>query len=151
MGTRDLFVYGTLAFDGVLKALLGHIPNKKKVAVKGFEVTIIHLDGWQPFPVMVGLGEGSTKIVDGYILQELTDIDFNKLDRYEFVQDGFYVRKELTVASGEVADFYEPADNLFKAGRLGKPWDLDRLDPVLESIYVDSVVPEFKLQHPDLF
>jgi hypothetical protein len=52
---------------------------------------------------------------------------------------------------GKSAHYYDPANSLLKIGTLGKPWDLNELDPLLETKYVDSVVPNFKKEHPDLF
>jgi hypothetical protein len=144
----DLFVYGTLAFDRVLHALLGHVPSKEPMLVKGYVARTIHLDGWAPFPVILTSSEHT---VPGFVLKNLSEIDMVKLDRYEFVHSGFYVRKYISIKNAENVSFYEPAENLFKVGRLGEVWDVKTLDPLLESLYVDSVVPEFKLENPDLF
>ncbi|MFT6154219.1 MAG: hypothetical protein ACJA0E_000595 [Bermanella sp.] len=153
MDTNNLFVYGTLIFDGVLESLLGRIPKKEPAQAEGFDVITIHLDGWQPFPVMIKsrYNRGTIKKVDGYILKDLTNKDFEILDRYEYVYKGYYIRQQLKTVCGKLANYYDPADNLFKIGTLGKPWDLTELDPMLESAYVESVLPEFKKGHPDLF
>jgi hypothetical protein len=153
MSSKNLFVYGTLIFDGVLQSLLGRIPDKEPVQVEGFEVITIHLEGWQPFPVMIKsqLTSGIIEKVDGYILKDLSHEDFKVLDRYEYVHRGYYLRKQLKLVSGNLASYYEPAQSLFNIGTLGKPWDMTAIDPLLESVYVDSVVPGFKKEHPDLF
>jgi hypothetical protein len=36
MSSQDLFVYGTLIFDGVLQSLLGRLPDKEPAQVEGF-------------------------------------------------------------------------------------------------------------------
>ena len=82
MQSTNLFVYGTLTFDRVLRALLGHIPEKEKIEVKGYQARIIHLDGWQPFPVLF---KEKSEVTKGYVLKNLTPIDLEKLDAYEYV------------------------------------------------------------------
>lgn len=144
---RHLFVYGTLAFNKVLDALLGYVPKKEYVEVRGYIARNIDLEGWEPFPVLL---EQAGSVVKGYVLKDLSESDFKKLDRYEFTDLDYYVRKPLPEA-GEHVEFYEPAATLMALGVLGEEWDTDKLDPLLESIYADSVVPKFKLEHPDVF
>ena len=145
---KDLFVYGTLIFDGVLESLLGYIPNKQEVVVSGYVARNISLEGWEPFPVLLKSDEHS---VSGYILENLTEQDFIRLDCYEFTDREYYFRKPLAVAGRDSVCFYEPAKNLLDIGVIGDVWDTSELDPLLESIYVDSVVPKFKRDNPNLF
>lgn len=144
---KHLFVYGTLAFNKVLHALLGYVPEKEYVEVSGYIARNIDLEGWEPFPVLL---EKSGAVAKGYVLKNLTESDFKKLDRYEFTDLDYYVRKSLIEAGANV-EFYEPAETLLKLGVLEGEWDTDKLDPLLETIYAESVVPKFKLEHPDVF
>jgi hypothetical protein len=145
---HDLFVYGTLAFDGVLQALLGHVPEKESISVSGYVARTIHLDGWDPFPVLL---ESPEHCVAGHILKGLSEVDFIKLDRYEFTEREYYFRKTLPIPGRENVLFYEPAKNLFALGELGDVWDTSSLDPSIEFTYVNSLVPKFKSENPDIF
>lgn len=144
---KHLFVYGTLAFNKVLHALLGYVPEKEYVEVPGYIARNIDLEGWEPFPVLL---EKSGAVVKGYVLKNLTESDFKKLDRYEFTDLEYYVRRPL-IEAGSNVEFYEPAETLLRLGVLGGEWDTDKLDPLLETIYAESIVPKFKLEHPDVF
>lgn len=144
----DLFVYGTLSFDGVLQGLLGYVPTKEALIVEGYEARVIYLEGWEPFPVMLK----SQSSVKGFVLKNLTELDMQKLDRYEYVDEGYYTRENIQLStSGRNITFYKPAENIFKVGSVGEIWDMDSLDPSLETTYVDSLVPNFIKDHPDLF
>lgn len=142
--TCDLFVYGTLTFDRVLHALLGHVPEKEKIEVQGYYARTIHLDGWEDFPVLL---EESNNKVAGYVLKDLNDRDLKILDRYEFTDIGYYKR---TLIQSDVY-YYQPADNLFSVGTLGEVWDMAEIDESLESVYAEKVVPDFKAENVDLF
>ncbi len=145
---HDLFVYGTLAFDGVLQALLGHVPDKEQVSVSGYVARTIHLEGWEPFPVLL---ESQEHCVAGHILKDLSETDFIKLDCYEFTDREYYFRKALIIEGRDNVYFYEPAVNLFALGQLGEVWDTSNLDPSIEFTYVNTLVPNFKKENPDIF
>jgi len=140
----DLFVYGTLTFDRVLQALLGHVPRKEKIEVQGFYARTIHLDGWEDFPVLL---EESGSTVPGYVLKNLNAQDLARLDRYEFTDIGYYKR---VVLQGDLY-YYQPDKNLFSVGTLGNVWEMAEIDKNLESVYAEKVVPDFIAENRDLF
>ncbi len=142
--TCDLFVYGTLTFDRVLQALLGHVPQKEKIEVQGYYARTIHLDGWEDFPVL--LEEAGNK-VPGYVLKDLNAQDLARLDRYEFTDIGYYKRVLLQ----DNIYYYQPDKNLFAVGTLGEVWDMTEVDDTLEAVYAEKVVPDFKAENMDLF
>lgn len=155
----DLFVYGTLTFDGVLKSLLGYVPQKEAVVVNGYYARTINLDGWEPFPVLMC---DASRCVSGYVLKNLTAEDYKKLDCYEYLHQGYYIRTLLDAVAVTTPDgtqyqaeqgviFYEPTDVLLSIGLLEQDWDVATLDPELESVYVNSVLPKFKNENPHIF
>ena len=148
MVNSGLFVYGTLVFDGVLDALLDYVPKKEPLVMKGYVAKIIHLEGWEPFPVLL---ESIDHSVSGFVLKDLTEQDLERLDRYEYVDEGYYTRQLIYISSDVYVTVYEPAKNIFEVGKLGDVWSVETIDPLLESIYVDSVVPKFRREHPDIF
>ncbi len=142
--TCDLFVYGTLTFDRVLQALLGHVPSKEKIEIDNFYARTIHLDGWEDFPVL--LAEKGNK-VPGYVLKDLNAQDLARLDRYEFTDIGYYKRVLLQ----DNIYYYQPDKNLFAVGTLGEVWNMTEVDASLEGVYAEKVVPDFIAENMDLF
>jgi|GEM_PF-1258183 len=142
--TCDLFVYGTLTFDRVLQALLGHVPNKERIEIDNFYARTIHLDGWEDFPVL--LAEEGSK-VPGYVLKDLNAQDLARLDRYEFTDIGYYKRVLLQ----DDIYYYQPDKNLFSVGTLGDVWNMTEVDASLEGVYAEKVVPDFIAENMDLF
>lgn len=91
---KDVFVYGTLLNDEVLKILLGHIPTKRVAELHGYKrVQVIG----QRYPAI--LRDANSK-VEGALLTELSDTDLQRLDEYEAEQ---YERIAafVSVAGGE--------------------------------------------------
>ena len=140
----DLFVYGTLTFDRVLQALLGHVPSKEKIEIDNFYARTIHLEGWEDFPVL--LEEPGSK-VPGYVLKDLNAQDLTRLDRYEFTEIGYYKRVLLQ----DDIYYYQPDKNLFSVGTLGEVWEMNEVDKNLEAVYAEKVVPDFIAENMDLF
>ncbi len=140
----DLFVYGTLTFDRVLQALLGHVPKKEKMHVSDYYARTIHLEGWEDFPVL--LAQAGVR-VSGYVLKNLTAQDIARLDRYEFTDIGYYKR---TILQDNIY-YYQPAENLFAVGKLGNVWEMNKIDASLETVYAEKVVPDFMAENMDLF
>ncbi len=140
----DLFVYGTLTFDLVLQALLGHVPEKVKLDVSDYYARTIHLEGWEDFPVLISKAGES---VSGYVLKNLTAQDIARLDRYEFTDIGYYKR---TILQDNIY-YYQPAENLFAVGKLGNVWEMSKIDESLEAVYAEKVVPDFMAENMDLF
>lgn len=77
---KNVFVYGTLLNDEVLKIILGHIPVKRSAQLYGYKrVKVLG----QLYPAILPDENGK---VDGAILTALSDTDLKHLDEYEGMQ-----------------------------------------------------------------
>jgi hypothetical protein len=85
-----LFAYGTLRFPGVLRALLGRVPEHTPAIAAGWRVAA--LDG-RIYPVLVP-GTGGA---GGVLISGLTAGEWRVIDAYE---DAFYALERLTLVDG---------------------------------------------------
>ncbi|WP_344863349.1 gamma-glutamylcyclotransferase family protein [Planomonospora alba] len=74
---RALFVYGTLMFPEVLRALLGRVPDSAPAEVAGWRAA--RLPG-RVYPVLVPAPEGTAR---GLLITGLTAAEWRVLDEYE--------------------------------------------------------------------
>ncbi len=86
-----LFAYGTLQFPGVLKALLGRVPEHASGTVPGWRVAALVA---RTYPGMVPAGQATAS---GVLITGLSAADWRLIDTYE--QD-FYELRQLTLADG---------------------------------------------------
>ncbi|WP_218638898.1 gamma-glutamylcyclotransferase family protein [Streptomyces acidiscabies] len=91
-GLRELFVYGTLRFDAVLKALLGRIPAGTPVSAPGYRAAALES---RVYPGLVARAFGDP--VPGVVLTDLSDSEWGILDAFE---DERYELREVTLSSG---------------------------------------------------
>jgi gamma-glutamylcyclotransferase (GGCT)/AIG2-like uncharacterized protein YtfP len=87
---RALFVYGTLLFPEVVRALLGRVPDGEPAAAPGWRAAAL------PGRVYPGLVPDRSS-ADGLLLTGLTDREWWTLDAYE---DGGYDLRRLTLTGG---------------------------------------------------
>jgi gamma-glutamylcyclotransferase (GGCT)/AIG2-like uncharacterized protein YtfP len=83
-----LFVYGTLCRPAVRRRILGRAVTAVKATLKGYK----RLNGKWPYLVKKPGGK-----VTGEILKNLTSRDLKKLDAYEEVEKGIYIRAGITL------------------------------------------------------
>jgi gamma-glutamylcyclotransferase (GGCT)/AIG2-like uncharacterized protein YtfP len=88
MPMATLFVYGTLCRPAIRRKILGRIVPAVKTMLKGYK----RINGKWPYLVKKPGG-----LVKGEILKNLTPLDFKKLDAYEEVGKGMYIRARLTL------------------------------------------------------
>jgi gamma-glutamylcyclotransferase (GGCT)/AIG2-like uncharacterized protein YtfP len=93
-----LFVYGTLCKPALRRRVLGRTVTSVKAVLKSWQ----RRDGKWPYLV-----KKPGSVVKGEILQNLTARDFKKLDAYEWVGKGVYVRV-LAIIGGEKVFVYLP-------------------------------------------
>jgi gamma-glutamylcyclotransferase (GGCT)/AIG2-like uncharacterized protein YtfP len=92
----DLFVYGTLQFPDVLRALLGRIPDSSPVALNGWRAAALVR---RTYPGLVP----ADATVPGTLLTGLTGEELQVLDEYE---SGPYDLRELSLTDGRAAWSY---------------------------------------------
>lgn len=92
----DLFVYGTLQFPEVLRALLGRIPDSSPVTLDGWRAAAL---ARRPYPGLVT----ANAAVPGMRLTGLTAEELEVLDEYE---SGPYDLRELWLIDGRPAWCY---------------------------------------------
>lgn len=95
----SVFVYGTLQYPKILKALLGRVPVSEHAIVKGY---VRYGVKGEPFPAVVQCHDGE---VPGLVLSGLDQTEMDILDEYEGEQyakrsvdaliDGKHVRETL--------------------------------------------------------
>ncbi|MFG3263406.1 gamma-glutamylcyclotransferase family protein [Streptomyces bobili] len=97
-GPLELFVYGTLQFDAVLKALLGRIPEQSQVSAPGYRAAA--LEG-RVYPGLVLRAFGGS--APGLVLLDLSKEEWRILDAFE---DERYDLHEVTLSNGQLGLAY---------------------------------------------
>jgi gamma-glutamylcyclotransferase (GGCT)/AIG2-like uncharacterized protein YtfP len=92
----DLFVYGTLQFPEVLRALLGRIPDSRPVTLDGWRAAAL---ARRPYPGLVP----ANATVPGTLLTGLSAEELEVLDEYE---SGPYDLREFSLTDGRPAWSY---------------------------------------------
>ncbi|KOX16012.1 gamma-glutamylcyclotransferase family protein [Nocardiopsis sp. NRRL B-16309] len=88
---QPLFVYGTLLFPQILRALLGRVPDSAPAAAPGWRAAPLAA---HPYPALVP----ASGTASGRLLSELTEAECRVIDTYE--GDGYDVRR-LSLVGGE--------------------------------------------------
>lgn len=102
-GPLPLFVYGTLLDPDLATGLLERPVASEPATLVDFE--IVRIEG-SPLPTIFA-AEGET--VAGRLYRDLTDADYERLDRYEGVGEGLYRREVGRVVAGATGAKPEPA------------------------------------------
>ena len=76
-GTPDLFVYGTLALDDVVRTLIDRVPASEHTSAPGWRAARLPD---LPYP---GLVRDSEAEAPGRVYTDLTDTEWNVLDAFE--------------------------------------------------------------------
>ncbi len=97
-GPDALFVYGTLQFDTVLKALLGRIPEQTPASAPGYRAAA--LEG-RVYPGLVRRAFGGS--APGVLLLDLSNEEWRILDAFE---DKRYDLKEVALSNGQTGLAY---------------------------------------------
>ena len=92
----DLFVYGTLQFPEVLRALLGRVPDGSPTTLDGWRAAAL---ARRPYPGLVQ----ADATVGGMLLTGLRAEELEVLDEYE---SGPYDLRKLSLADGRPAWSY---------------------------------------------
>jgi gamma-glutamylcyclotransferase (GGCT)/AIG2-like uncharacterized protein YtfP len=117
-----VFVYGTLLFPEVRRALLGREPATARAELRGYARYAIRSPGFEPFPVIVAEADAW---VQGLLLGDLNHDEVDCLDCFENVAGGLYHKLVLSVSSesrqiqGVVA--YAAGPRLVES--IAEPWD----------------------------
>jgi gamma-glutamylcyclotransferase (GGCT)/AIG2-like uncharacterized protein YtfP len=92
-GPKELFVYGTLQFDAVLKGLLGRVPSRAPASAPGWRAAA--LEG-RVYPGLVVNALGGA--ADGMLLTDLSSEEWKILDAFE---DDRYELREVALSPGQ--------------------------------------------------
>src|SRR5262249_11265420 len=92
----DLFVYGTLQFPEVLRALLGRVPDSSPITLDGWRAAAL---ARRTYPGLVP----ANATVPGMLLTGLTAEELQVLDEYE---SGPYDLRKLSLTDGRPAWSY---------------------------------------------
>ena len=139
--SSDLFVYGVLTYAELLSALIGQPVELATANVDGYRRRTVRKSGYPPFPA-IAPEAGAT--VEGALVRSLDDQALTRLDAFEEVAEGLYVRCELQVEAG--SDYY-PAQAYVAGpvleGRLGEEWSRSRFARRYLEHYRDRLIPRF--------
>ncbi|EST38375.1 hypothetical protein N566_07745 [Streptomycetaceae bacterium MP113-05] len=92
-----LFVYGTLCFEGVLRAQLGRVPRGEPASVVGWRAASL---AQRLYP---GLVPAPGAVARGRLLCGLTPGEWCALDEFEGAE---YALRDITLVDGRVARTY---------------------------------------------
>lgn len=131
----NLFVYGTLMFPEVTNHLeiascdLAGNPSSElrraKATLLGYERFTVRFRERGNFPAIVPAPDA----INGDVFFDLTDESIRKLDLFEGVKEGYYVRKSIRVGHALLPDAHEPIQaETYVCGdlirdKLDGPWD----------------------------
>lgn len=121
-----LFVYGTLTFPDVLRALLGRVPQSEEASVEGWRALTAPN---RSYPVLVS-GRGQTR---GLVLLNVRPEEWRIIDAYE---DSIYQLRtlELRPARHQAVAYICPADQTVATS----PWDRDHFAAEDLETYVEQ-------------
>ena len=86
-----LFVYGTLMFPGVVRAVLGRVPPSRQAHLAGYIALTVR---GERFP---GIIRDSNGLVEGRLIEDLNKSEWLRLDAYE---DPFYTLATIEASVG---------------------------------------------------
>ena len=89
---NHLFVYGTLLFPQVMRAITGRDCTGEPAALDGYARFAVRK---QVFPGIVEMPGGQ---VEGILYRDIGDTDFSRLDEFE---SDIYFRRQVTVSLGD--------------------------------------------------
>ena len=144
---NSLFVYGVLSDVDIISVLLEKSPSMTPDEVSGYQASSVSQAGWSPFPVML---ESKESVVNGYVVYDLIDSDFNILDAFECVNDSLFVRSDITSNLYGETQAYFPTKVMLRDFTLGEKWALDSIVRVKDE-YLKSVIPNFKKEFAGLY
>lgn len=90
--TRNLFVYGTLKNPQIQKNVLGRTTEKPELAI----LQNYQLKQKDDYSYPIAVKKRGSSIM-GLLIRDLSPEDFGKLNGYEDIPDGPYIRKRVTV------------------------------------------------------
>lgn len=132
--STTLFVYGTLMFPAIFRAVTGTDVSTSPALLRGYARRRVV---GQTFPVVV---EEESACVEGKLCLGVSDEALALLDRFEGVADGLYCRSEVTVETAESVPIqaitYTAGPNLGAVGELWEPGSGE-----LESYLTQEVAP----------
>lgn len=109
--TNNLFVYGTLLLDEVIKVLLGRIPHYQYAVAPGWQVVCL------PQRVYPGLVPGQGEAA-GKVFIDLTDAEWATLDDFE---DCAYSLAAIRVSIFTETEM-DALSYLWRGDHSGQPW-----------------------------
>ena len=119
---NPVFVYGTLLFPEVRRALFGREPATVRAELRGYARYAIRAPGFEPFPVIVAETQGR---VDGLLISDMDQSEVDCLDCFENVAGGLYDKLVLNVFSEarETQGVITYAAGPRLADSIAEPWD----------------------------
>jgi gamma-glutamylcyclotransferase (GGCT)/AIG2-like uncharacterized protein YtfP len=122
-GTPELFVYGTLVLDDVVRTLIDRVPASGPVTAPGWRAAQLPE---RPYP---GLVADSSAEAPGRVYKDLTEREWATLDAFE---DPAYLLTALDLDNGRRGLAYVWPDD-----PLPGTWTVDSLDPAGIRAYLD--------------
>jgi gamma-glutamylcyclotransferase (GGCT)/AIG2-like uncharacterized protein YtfP len=92
-----VFAYGTLMFPEVAVPVAEIYGDGEPVTIPGFRRYEAFTRSWGNFPAIV---QEATSTVDGLLFRDLSGKQLERLDWFEDVHDGLYVREQIQLEFG---------------------------------------------------
>lgn len=141
-----LFVYGTLMFPAVFRAVTGTEPRTMAGTVRGYARRCVV---GKSYPVLV---EEAGQYVEGKLCLDVSNEALALLDAYEGVAEGLYCRRNILVETEDGSEIgaltYTAGPYLGAVGELWRPADnametylTEEVAPFLERCRISGTVP----------
>lgn len=142
----NVFVYGTLLYDGVIEALLDRRLESKPCVLKGYKRYTKEIPGgksWGP-AIIKEAGE----VVKGRVMLGLTDRDLDIFDRYELSADNAYTRItcKVNMDDGQEMEVFTYRANEKIHCYLKGTWSEAEFEEGGLELYVNERIPDLRKQ-----
>jgi gamma-glutamylcyclotransferase (GGCT)/AIG2-like uncharacterized protein YtfP len=137
-----LFAYGTLMFPGVIKSVIGRVPESRSAVIEGYRRLEV---AGELFP---GLLEGENDRVEGIIYANISREEWERLTAFE---DDFYELQEVTVdcLGRRVSAFAYIVPPSRKSVLSESAWNPDSFRENLLAGFADQGQPSIQLEGKD--
>jgi gamma-glutamylcyclotransferase (GGCT)/AIG2-like uncharacterized protein YtfP len=138
----NVFVYGTLLYDGVIKALLDKKLENRPAILKDYKRCKKEIPGGKSWGPAIIEEKGS--IVKGRVVFDLNDRDLDIFDRFELSADNAYERITCQVEFEDGKDMsvftYRATEKIRQY--LTGPWSEEEFEEKGLDHYVDERIPD---------
>lgn len=140
--TNNLFVYGTLTAESLLRALTGQQFRSSSAVLVDYVRLTLRMPDLPPVPAIVDRRGAK---VHGLVLHDMDSESMELLDAFETSPAGLFERSLVTVTLRNGERLHTDAYVVGPAarGHLAEPWDREAFLAEYLEFYRDQVIPGF--------